>query len=440
MKTIEDIAREIAELANETKEDYSTLVRELFKYDPKREIPHERRIERIKDLALQGKNRQEIADKLGLSYHYVSVLVSKNNISIPRKTTNYSILDDLILEGLTKAEMHEKTGLAFNTISKYISSNFKEIYDEAKELRKRKNPKSKRLAEILELLHTPDKYFSEVEVADELSKTHQAVNQLLHYYGLTRAFEKKRNERGNKLKEENLQKSSVIIPFFKRYLIKRIGDLSWPEQKAFAYLSSLKYIRINGPIQTHSFETLTKLFEVYSQAKASGENISFKKIGEQLRISPMEIRRVLKSVGEHSLYWEQTYRPRISYTEKQAIERGIKETVFSLQDLAYFLDRPGIFNFYCSKKRENPIFRRRKTFSYSLASQIYEAQDLGFKPEEIAELLGKKVKKVNLISEKREEIEESLIESLRRLYGDQTIDKPYVDVKERVTKLREKNI
>ena len=62
---------------------------------------------------------------------------------------------------------------------------------------------------------------------------------------------------------------------------------------------------------------------------------------------------------------------------------------------------------------------------YKLASQIYEAQDLGFTLQEIAELTDKTKETIKKYMNKRQQIEPEIIEGLETIF-DRKFEKPYL--------------
>jgi hypothetical protein len=64
-------------------------------------------------------------------------------------------------------------------------------------------------------------------------------------------------------------------------------------------------------------------------------------------------------------------------------------------------------------------------FSYRHASQIYEAQDMGFSRDEMKYLLDLPFEAIDYGLSERKTLEPKLIKQLRALYGDNTLSKPY---------------
>src|SRR3989344_4020138 len=100
------------------------------------------------------------------------------------------------------------------------------------------------------------------------------------------------------------------------------------------------------------------------------------------------------------------------------------------RDIAYFVGLPDHFPkaYFAKKSSKNPAeaFISGSLLTYRLASQVYEAQDLGFTPAEIAELVDARIKTISFAIAQRISIERPIIDALREVYKDNKHDKPYV--------------
>ncbi len=111
----------------------------------------------------------------------------------------------------------------------------------------------------------------------------------------------------------------------------------------------------------------------------------------------------------------------------------------SLQDIIYFLDiNINRLNLYqklrtltgCKRPLQNIpegfYKRRRNSLTYRIASQVYEAKDLGFNLIEISQLTDRSINVVNELIQRRLEIEPRIIHALKVLHPDREINNPYL--------------
>jgi len=140
--------------------------------------------------------------------------------------------------------------------------------------------------------------------------------------------------------------------------------------------------------------------------------------------------RILRRVGLEPLYGIRNRHANLNSKEIEAILRS-SEIDMPIPDIGYFLALPEhLISQYINKRKVRSYYQYKvkgkgNYLTYRIASQVYEAKDLGFKSEEIAELIETKKEMVELALEKRFELEPKIIEGLRILYNRTDIDRPF---------------
>ena len=128
------------------------------------------------------------------------------------------------------------------------------------------------------------------------------------------------------------------------------------------------------------------------------------------------------------MFWS-IYSSHYQKEKKEAIDE-----VYSLGmgtgDVAYLLDlTPSVVKLHLRKQgigiSKPHVLRVAKNLNYRDASQIYEAQDLGFSRSEISQLLDRKENVIDFAIANRYTIGSKIIEALRISYGDEIYDRPY---------------
>ncbi len=205
--------------------------------------------------------------------------------------------------------------------------------------------------------------------------------------------------------------------------ISNFGEDQWAEKKAMEYISSRKKQQPDN-IPT---EELVTIFRTYREAQSQGKPVSFRRIGQEVDMRGAGIRNIFQKVGLESLKWKIQ---RLSEEDREMIARS-DNSEFSSNDIAYFTGiKLGNINNY---RRPHPSALARKPtklkgFSYSGASQIYEAKDLGFSRQEITELFNYVHPTiVDSALGNREKMEKIIIKNLRILYPEKDISKPYLN-------------
>lgn len=292
------------------------------------------------------------------------------------------------------------------------------------------------------------------EIAKIMNISRGGAYQILEKYQLKQLYNEAQAEKQLKIKadEEKEEKEKEEKNKTKKNLLRLLSQRalylaeqeSWGEEKAIEYLLCTKgeitYYPPEKRYKKHySFFELEIIFNRYHKAQRKGIKLSLRELTEGFNIKGLgNISMVLKKLGLEPMYGARERIPNISKEKIEAIKRAYS-TDLTFVDIGYFLSIP----FYvCKQRSKKPrsykkpikIWSKRiekraphteASLSYSLISQIYESQDLGFTKEETAFLLDTKDFVVSYTLEHRNEIEPKLIGQLRILYNNKEHNKPY---------------
>ncbi|HLD41803.1 MAG TPA: hypothetical protein VJB06_02110 [archaeon] len=249
---------------------------------------------------------------------------------------------------------------------------------------------------------------------------------------------KERKERHILLEKDRRQALEQIAGQIYNLVTRKATEQGWAQEKA------LEYCRNHQQGQSGKnlipFETIIKAFTVYEEARQQGEKVGLVELARRAGVSGAPtIGRIYHSVDVPPFYGNQE-RNILSSVEKAALERALSLDMTSA-DIGYFL---GIPSYLCGNWRTNRGIRRTgKQFLYQLhpqektslnikrkltnrlASQIYEAADLGFTPIETAQLLDTHEKVVAYAQEHRNNISGIIIPALKVMFPEKKQETPY---------------
>jgi transposase len=279
---------------------------------------------------------------------------------------------------------------------------------------------------------------SSVEIGNLFNLSYQTILNYIRDTGQYKSWRSK----GEKVTKANSVKTrkklrGTIAFLLKGRLTQLAEEESWAHQKAIEYMNQRKGHRNKGKSPNYSFDLLLTLFERYEHAKERGQKISLEKLADGLGIWPVSAGVILKKMELEPLYGTRERSSNLSRKMIATIDRGF-DLELSCTDIACFLNlnywnvqgRFAKLGKRLNSKKAIKFFKREVekgtgSLNYSLASQIYEAQDLDFNGDEIAELLDLNPKIVEYAVRRRKKIEPKLLDQLRILYGKEKIDKPY---------------
>ena len=277
-----------------------------------------------------------------------------------------------------------------------------------------------------------------LEIGDEVGLSRERVRQYIVESGQYKQYRNKREEVKNSPKiEEN--KFKELQGLFLSAVRTRTEELAKEEgfatEKAVEYLHSYRYNFDKE--HKYPFDLLYTVFQRYENAFKRGKRLSLEELGEGLGLYDAGVGRILARVGLEPMYGNLIRTIKVR-EKNDAVQRGVA-TEFTNTDLAYFLGLPehtprNRFSYKKIKRKKNkPLagFGNREYLSHRSASEIYEAEDCGFKKREIITLVNKSKRLVDYALEHRKEIEPKIIKGLKILYGNTQINTPYVTVKMR---------
>jgi len=383
-------------------------------------------------LKLYNKKNDYIAKKLNLSPILVDLFINQYDLNIKEKISYkqkkleiiINKIDETINEGAKSIEeIAEKTGVCYNTILNYRKAGYIEI--SKVNIRKRgRKIDSKEKQERDKLINEG---YAFAEIGRITGRTGEAIRHYARVNDLYEIWKKAKEKR--KLSEIQLYQNIVYI------LEERAEQLA--REKGWEYKKATEFIMKKSRHKNSSlkFENLLNLFKKYKLLKDEGEKMSFKELADYSGLHyARDVGYILREVGLESLYWTCKTNKRNLESKKEIIKK-FENFDINNNDLAYFLE---ISEVSIGKIRQSPnknffvksFFRANGSgflgsLTYRLASQIYEAQDLGFKKEEICDLLETKKEIVNYAFLNKENIEPKVIEILKKIYPNKEIKKPY---------------
>ncbi len=274
---------------------------------------------------------------------------------------------------------------------------------------------------------------TQTEIAERVGVTRSYVGQYLKFTGqlgtLSEARKRKLNEQQQHKTSRILEEEQTKSPYqFLVNVLYAVLNQDWPAQKALEYQSS-----VQSQPSNISFENLLTIFGMYQEAVESGRKISLEEMANAVDASPGSIGRMLKTVGLKPLYG--TRNRKIIPAQKKEEMLRVYDTDLTYTDAAYFLGvKHSIVN---QNKPENYGFREerglllgQRRLTYRLASQIYEAYDMGFTPDEIPQCIVSacdKKKMVDFALRNRDTFEPQIIAQFQMIWPDKTFDRPYLE-------------
>lgn len=212
-------------------------------------------------------------------------------------------------------------------------------------------------------------------------------------------------------------------------LDNRVSELAeregWPYQKAIQYMKGLKRIRHDS----YKPQLLIKLFKRHENARNRGRRLPLEELGRPLDLYTSSVGRIFREVGLKPMYGNKRG-DRYSKEKENAIKK-IFRLRLSINDIAYFLDLSTHLGKRLRRVSDGNanLYRTRigmRSLSYRLASQIYEAQSVGFRRySDIAELVGTSEEVVRYAINNKHSIAQKIIQVLRIAYANPYYDKPY---------------
>ncbi len=266
------------------------------------------------------------------------------------------------------------------------------------------------------------------EISQRVGVTREAIRIYINSRGQYNEWRKAREYNKYINSKKKVSKSLLYV------LKERLKDLckkeGWAYEKAFEYCHERKNIRLN-------FEKAIKLFSTYDEARSKGNRLSLGELAKINGLSSPNISRIFKRAEIEPMYGNRKRKRNLSQDRKESIIRSSSINMSS-NDIGYFLGE----NYFIVQRlftRENIKRKGGKKIRVSLdgekffiggyrhASQIYEALDLGLSSDEVSELLDIPMKAINYTITYKPKIEREIISALNILYPDRIIERPYLE-------------
>ena len=276
------------------------------------------------------------------------------------------------------------------------------------------------------------------EISEISGVSYQAISIYIMFSGKSKKWKYKRDnikKREIEIKEEIRNEELKRVKCLEEITAQIFSHMKyqaeiegWPSIKAVEYSATRKRKL------PYKFEDLITVFKRYKKAAGSDTRLSYRELCEGTKISEMILSHILKNVNLKPFYEEFSNVRRLTESDKETLQK-ILNLGFPVPDIGYFLGvlPSTISQFY--KRRNIKIYRTEtrirpkgtsEVLTYRLASQFYEAMDIGFDTQEIMELYDRDIGVIELAKEKRSEIEPKIINLLRVMYNSE-INKPYLE-------------
>ncbi len=269
------------------------------------------------------------------------------------------------------------------------------------------------------------------DIGDEVGLTYPAIQQYIAASGQHELWERAKERKQSTQEKDalsrrmHLEQLDVLLRGRLRSQAKTEG---WAYEKAVDYFNARK---IRESSRSISLFVLVDALKRYESAQELGERRSLENLAEGLPLTYAHFGRVLNQLGLKPLSGDRSKKKKEEYKDKPSAILRASELDISSGDMAYFLDvSPAFVDHHREDNCINPYrgflgVVGRQWITYRLASQIYEAKDAGFTPDEIPELLDASVTVVSYALKQRSTFEVKIIDGLRVLYDKPALDKPY---------------
>ncbi len=384
------------------------------------------------------KTKKELTDLVDVYPNEIKVILREQGICLMPKRWH---TENKILRAYKRYKQPEDiakiTGLAIPTIYYYGKKLGISFNKDKKNTKKSRNK--------VQIYPSRDELITQGRTLKYIGKregvTKEAIRQYILKTGQYNRWVKqtKKRKKGIKIirkykQQVKKQKQKTLSRIIRAVIENKKGYIyedEWAIQKTNKYLSS----RPNSQV---SFAQIYNVLHKYHKAKQQGEKISLKQLGAEGKINSATLSKILRKMNLKPLYGtlKRTSTPK---WKKQAMKRACNFPA-SYSDIAYFLrlapyvvyqnmnywyGKRSPYNFPLLSENNSPAMGK---LTYAKASQIYEAQDLGFTKKQTAELTNLPKEAIDYCNQYKE-IKKKIINLIELLYQ-QDVDKPYLDCSE----------
>ncbi len=283
------------------------------------------------------------------------------------------------------------------------------------------------------------------------SITRQGIEYYMKHNGLHKEWHERRSaylkkqkdekSENNEQKEELRKSRQDLCDIIVSHYIRRALQEDKPTGFAAWYFYNRDQRQTNI-----SLEKLELFFQNYFEAEKEGITLSLEELSASITIHKVSASRILRDVGLEPLFGSREREVTPKY-KKAALKRAT-ELEMNGPDVAYFIDVESYVachnmrsygrrkKGYVELMRFQNSERKKEFISYRHASQVYEALDCGFTPQETEQLAEISQRAYKFIMQNRTTIEPVIINALRTIYAAPTHSLPYVtkELKEQLQK------
>jgi len=225
--------------------------------------------------------------------------------------------------------------------------------------------------------------------------------------------------------QQQLREFYSQILFSLKYYVIHLAQHD-PAEKAAAQIYA------QGELKRIPLKDLVRFFRRHYKALERSQRVSIDKLTEKSSFHHTTARKALVIAQVPPLYGSKEFHATPPETLR-AVKRAFS-TQLSASDISYFLGiSPEVTRRYFRMQGERKVRLPLKRMSrdegdvtYRLASQIYEAYDVGFTIGESVELLDSSERKVRWALEYRDKVEPVLVRTLQKMFRDKEITTPYL--------------
>lgn len=388
--------------------------------------------------------RKEISEVSGLCYQTVSKIIRSEGLEgVGKSGVGRRELGDEDLDNVVRALMNghkninditESSGLKYGRVN-YLIKKY-DIFNVKGERKPRRE--SKRIREHMrDFRRDVRKYamrgYSLEVIGKKTGRGKERVRQVINaekiYEGWRYARKQFKGGKDTRRINERV-KNKIVRDVADSILLNAHingGFSEWAVEQARKYF-------IVHPQTIAPFGEFARVFENYKAAEEEGKRLSLEELSDGTGFLGVNVGRILSDVDLKPMFGTLD-RHSTPKWKKEAVDRSAFQVDMSAPDIGHFVGLPGyVVSERLKKIGKRPwvknhiaFFGSGKYLKYRMASQIYEAKDLGFSVGETVELLDVTKEMVEYAESHKKKIASEIRDALEVLYPDKKIRKPYVD-------------
>ncbi|HLD11978.1 MAG TPA: hypothetical protein VJB87_00105 [Candidatus Nanoarchaeia archaeon] len=246
----------------------------------------------------------------------------------------------------------------------------------------------------------------------------QAIDAYLRNHGLKDLWKEAKVERRRREEEskQGVVNATAVLAASHR------EHASLAEQYAIQYMERCRWY------PSIDREKILAFFEIYVLLREQGGKMSVKKIAEEVGLSAINVNRILDRLDLPTVGYRRNHvASRVETRERdQRIVQAYGSKVLSVGAIAYFEKMTYANVTRIIYKSHQSAGRIEWHVEQSVASQVFEALDVGFVRGDLGNLLDVSAGEVDFAIAHRDELASRLVDGLRVLKQNPLIDKPYL--------------